>query len=112
MAKKRQSDLATSPLMHRTLTPPGVFLIRMLIFLTLVAFLTALKRSQPEVYDLLETHRRGGLANVRADDLSHGDRHCVRVRAKAPNASASERPSASAIQQSGQSICGLMRGRK
>ena len=46
MAKKRQSDLATSPLMHRTLTPPGVFLIRMLIFLTLVAFLTAILHKQ------------------------------------------------------------------
>src|SRR5436190_3019845 len=42
MAKKRQSDLATSPVMHRTLTQPGVFLSRMLIFLTLVAFLTAI----------------------------------------------------------------------
>jgi hypothetical protein len=46
MARKRQSDLATSPLVHRTLTPPGVFLIRMLIFLTLVAFLTAILHKQ------------------------------------------------------------------
>ena len=46
MARKRQSDLATSPLVHRALTPPGVFLIRMLIFLTLVAFLTAILHKQ------------------------------------------------------------------
>ena len=30
MARKRSTDLATSPLVHRTLTPPGLFLIRML----------------------------------------------------------------------------------
>ncbi len=46
MARTRQSELATSPLAHRTLTPPGVFLIRMLIFLTLVAFLTAILHKQ------------------------------------------------------------------
>jgi len=38
--------------------------------LTLVTFLTELKRSQPEIYDLLETHRGGGLAEVRADDYA------------------------------------------
>ena len=46
MARRRQNDLASSPLLHRTLTPPGVFLIRMLIFLTLVAFLTAILHKQ------------------------------------------------------------------
>ena len=45
MAKKRQADLATSPLTARTLTPPGVFLIRMFIFLMLVAFLIAILHS-------------------------------------------------------------------
>jgi phosphonate transport system substrate-binding protein len=38
--------------------------------LTLVAFLTELKRSQPDIYDLLEPHRGGGLAEVRADDYA------------------------------------------
>jgi hypothetical protein len=46
MARKRPSDLASPPLVHRALTPPGVFLIRMLIFLTLVAFLTAILHKQ------------------------------------------------------------------
>jgi len=46
MARRRQSDAASSPLLHRTLTPPGVFLIRMLIFLTLVAFLAAILHKQ------------------------------------------------------------------
>lgn len=41
MALKRQTDGGSAPL-HRTLTPPGVFLIRMLVFLTLIAFLAAI----------------------------------------------------------------------
>jgi hypothetical protein len=45
MARKRATDLTSAP-MHRTLTPPGVFLIRMLIFLTLVAFLGAILHQQ------------------------------------------------------------------
>jgi len=43
MARKRHND---SGLAHRPLTPPGVFLIRMLIFLTLVAFLAAILHKQ------------------------------------------------------------------
>lgn len=46
MARRRQTDVGSSPLLHRTLTPPGVFLIRMLIFLTLVAFLAAILHRQ------------------------------------------------------------------
>ncbi|MEE9360517.1 MAG: flagellar motor protein MotA, partial [Hyphomicrobium sp.] len=45
MARKRQTDMTSSPL-HRMLTPPGVFLIRMLIFLTLVTFLAAILHKQ------------------------------------------------------------------
>jgi len=45
MARSRQTDITSSPL-HRTLTPPGVFLIRMLIFLTLVTFLAAILHKQ------------------------------------------------------------------
>lgn len=40
MARKRPD--VTSASMHKSLTPPGVFLVRMLVFLTLVAFLTAI----------------------------------------------------------------------
>jgi hypothetical protein len=46
MARKRQNDRAASGLAHRPLTPPGLFLIRMLIFLTLVAFLAAILHKQ------------------------------------------------------------------
>jgi hypothetical protein len=45
MAKRRQKD-PSGVLAHRPLTPPGVFLIRMLIFLTLVAFLAAILHKQ------------------------------------------------------------------
>ncbi len=45
MARKRQTDVASSSF-HRTLTPPGLFLIKMLIFLTLVVFLAAILHQQ------------------------------------------------------------------
>ncbi|MFA9476122.1 MAG: flagellar motor protein MotA [Filomicrobium sp.] len=41
MARKRKSDQGSGSL-HRTLTPPGLFLARMVIFLTLVGFLIAI----------------------------------------------------------------------
>lgn len=45
MKKKRTADGQSTP--HaRTLTPPGVFLLRMLIFLTLVGFLAAILHQQ------------------------------------------------------------------
>lgn len=45
MAKNRQGDAAVAPVARR-LTPPGVFLLRMLIFLTLVGFLAAILHEQ------------------------------------------------------------------
>jgi len=44
MARKRPDPTAAP--MHKALTPPGVFLIRMLVFLTLVAFLAAILHDQ------------------------------------------------------------------
>ncbi len=41
MARRRKSDLGSGTF-HRTLTPPGLFLARMVIFLTLVAFIVAI----------------------------------------------------------------------
>ena len=41
MAKSRQGEIGLAPTARR-LTPPGVFLLRMLIFLTLVVFLAAI----------------------------------------------------------------------
>ncbi len=45
MARKRHSDYGAQPF-HRSLSPPGLYLIRMLIFLTLVAFLAAILHRQ------------------------------------------------------------------
>ncbi len=44
MARKRTSDSALQ--LHRTLTHPGVFLVRMMLFLTLVGFLAAILYQQ------------------------------------------------------------------
>ena len=41
MARKRQADLGSGPL-HRTLMTPGIYLMRMLVFLALVGFLIAI----------------------------------------------------------------------
>ncbi len=46
MAKVRQSDAAAVAPVSRHLTPPGVFLLRMLIFLTLVGFLASILHEQ------------------------------------------------------------------
>ena len=46
MARRRQSELPEGRWRHRTLTPPGVYLIRMLVFLVLVAFLAAVLHKQ------------------------------------------------------------------
>jgi len=45
MAKKRQGD-ATTGALHRTLTTPGVFLFRMIVFLILVGFLASILYEQ------------------------------------------------------------------
>ena len=45
MAKKRFPE-AASGTYHRTLTPPGVFLLRMAIFLALIGFLAAILQFQ------------------------------------------------------------------
>lgn len=42
MARKRTSEGTSAANAHKALTPPGVFLIRMLVFLTLVGFLVAI----------------------------------------------------------------------
>ncbi|MGL4395672.1 MAG: flagellar motor protein MotA [Hyphomicrobium sp.] len=45
MARNRPSEAAIAPVSRR-LTPPGVFLLRMMVFLTLVAFLAAILYEQ------------------------------------------------------------------
>ncbi len=62
MAKTRQGDVGLSPASRR-LTPPGVFLLRMIIFLTLVAFLASI---------LFEPLRRSLLTNPGLNGLIIG----------------------------------------
>ncbi len=45
MTKKRSPETAAGSY-HRTLTPPGVFLLRMLVFLSLIGFLAAILHEQ------------------------------------------------------------------
>ena len=63
MAKIRQGDASAIAPVSRRLTPPGVFLLRMLIFLTLVAFLASI---------LFEQLRRSLLTNPGLNGLIIG----------------------------------------
>ncbi|MEQ1715755.1 MAG: flagellar motor protein MotA [Hyphomicrobium sp.] len=62
MARIRQGDAAIAPVARR-LTPPGVFLLRMVIFLTLIAFLGAI---------LFEQLQRSWLTNPGLNALIFG----------------------------------------
>ena len=63
MARKRHTEAASAP-MGRTLTPPGVFLIRMLVFLTLVGFLAAILHEQLMVSFMNNPGLNGLIAGV------------------------------------------------
>jgi hypothetical protein len=45
MARRRPADISSAPL-HKTLTTPGIFLMRMLVFLALVGFIAAILSPQ------------------------------------------------------------------
>lgn len=78
MARRRQSDVGGSPL-HRTLTPPGVFLIRMLIFLTLVAFLGAILHRQLIASFLNNPGLNGLIVGVLALGILYAFRQVMRL---------------------------------
>jgi hypothetical protein len=79
MARRRQNDPAVSTLAHRPLTPPGVFLIRMLIFLTLVAFLAAILH-KPLVDSFLHNPGLNGLiVGVLALGIIYAFRQVIRL---------------------------------
>lgn len=79
MARKRQTDLPASPLTHRTLTPPGVFLIRMLIFLTLVTFLVAILHKQLIASFLNNPGLNGLIVGVLALGILYAFRQVIRL---------------------------------
>ncbi|MEW5964235.1 MAG: flagellar motor protein MotA [Pseudomonadota bacterium] len=78
MARKRSSDRDLTPF-HRTLTPPGVFLLRMLIFLTLVVFLGAILHEQ--LLSALKTNPglNGLIIGVLAFGILYSFRQVVRL---------------------------------
>ncbi len=78
MAKKRNTDASSAP--HpRTLTPPGIFLIRMLIFLTLVGFLAAILHEQLFTSFMTNPGLNGFIVGVLALGILYAFRQVVRL---------------------------------
>lgn len=78
MAKSRQADAALSPVSRR-LTPPGVFLLRMLIFLTLVGFLAAILYDQLASALLTNPGLNGLIIGVLALGIIYAFRQVIRL---------------------------------
>jgi hypothetical protein len=77
MARKRP-DLTGAP-MHKTLTPPGVFLVRMLVFLTLVAFLAAILHEQLMVSLMTNPGLNGLIIGVLFIGIIYSFRQVIRL---------------------------------
>ena len=77
MARKRP-DL-TSASMHKSLTPPGLFLVRMLVFLTLVAFLTAILHEQLMVSIMTNPGLNGLIIGVLFIGIIYSFRQVIRL---------------------------------
>lgn len=78
MAKSRSGDDGLSPVSRR-LTPPGVFLLRMLIFLTLVAFLAAILFEQLERSLMTNPGLNGLIIGVLALGIIYAFRQVMRL---------------------------------
>ncbi len=78
MAKKRQGDAAIAPISRR-LTPPGVFLLRMVIFLTLVGFLAAILFEQLQRSLLTNPGLNGLILGVLALGIVYAFRQVIRL---------------------------------
>jgi hypothetical protein len=77
MARKRPD--VTSASMHKSLTPPGVFLVRMLVFLTLVAFLAAILHEQLSVALMSNPGLNGLILGVLAVGIIYAFRQVIRL---------------------------------
>ncbi|MBL8564154.1 MAG: flagellar motor protein MotA [Hyphomicrobiaceae bacterium] len=76
MARKRPGDTAV---LHRTLTPPGLFLIRMLIFLTLVVLIGAILH-EPLLRSIMTNPGLNGLIiSVLAFGIVYAFRQVIRL---------------------------------
>ncbi len=78
MAKKRQGDAAIAPVARR-LTPPGVFLLRMVIFLTLVGFLAAILFEQLQRSLLTNPGLNGLILGVLGLGIVYAFRQVIRL---------------------------------
>ncbi|MCC7250667.1 flagellar motor protein MotA [Hyphomicrobium sp.] len=77
MARKRPD--VTSATMHKSLTPPGLFLVRMLVFLTLVAFLAAILHEQLQLAVMTNPGLNGLIIGVLAFGILYAFRQVVRL---------------------------------
>ncbi|MGE3231284.1 MAG: flagellar motor protein MotA [Hyphomicrobium sp.] len=77
MARKRP-DVTSGPA-HKALTPPGVFLVRMLVFLTLVAFLTAILHEQLTVSLMTNPGLNGLIVGVLFIGIIYAFRQVIRL---------------------------------
>jgi methyl-accepting chemotaxis protein len=77
MARKRTDT--TSGTSHLSLTPPGVFLVRMLVFLTLVAFLAAILHERLEVALMTNPGLNGLILGVLALGVIYAFRQVIRL---------------------------------
>jgi hypothetical protein len=78
MARKRQSDIVPGP-QHKSLTPPGIFVIRMLIFLTLVGFLAAILHEQLTVSFMQNPGLNGLILGVLVLGILYSFRQVIRL---------------------------------
>ena len=79
MAKKQRSTDALSAPHTRTLTPPGVFLLRMAIFLTLVGFLAAILHQQLITSFMTNPGLNGLIVGVLALGILYAFRQIIRL---------------------------------
>ena len=77
MARKRPD--VTSGTMHKTLTPPGLFLVRMLVFLTLAAFLTAILHDRLMVALMTNPGLNGLIIGVLCIGVIYAFRQVIRL---------------------------------
>ncbi|WP_072397067.1 flagellar motor protein MotA [Hyphomicrobium sp. CS1GBMeth3] len=77
MARKRPD--VSSGSVHKSLTPPGLFLVRMLVFLTLVAFLTAILHEQLMIAIMTNPGLNGLIIGVLFIGIIYSFRQVIRL---------------------------------
>lgn len=78
MARKAKGDATLAPIARR-LTPPGVFLLRMTIFLTLIGFLTSILFEQLKASWMTNPGLNGLIVGVLAFGIMYAFRQVIRL---------------------------------